>query len=50
MSYNGIINDYNPPYFHAEYDGEKAFVGIIKRCVMSGELSSRKLKELDFNK
>ncbi|WP_396128015.1 DUF4160 domain-containing protein [Clostridium sp.] len=38
-------NDYVPPHFHAEYNGEKALVDIINGRVMKGYLPKRQLTE-----
>lgn len=37
-------DDHNPPHFHAEYNGEKALVDIIKGKVIKGGLPPRQLK------
>lgn len=37
-------NDNVPPYFHAEYNGEKALVDIINGRIMKGYLPKRQLK------
>ena len=36
--------DYNPPYFHAEYNGNKALIDIVEARVLKGALPSRQLK------
>ena len=37
-------NDHVPPYFHAEYNGEKALIDIIKCRAIKGYLPKRQLK------
>lgn len=37
-------DDHNPPHFHAEYNGQKAIVDILKSCVIKGGLPSKQLK------
>jgi hypothetical protein len=34
----------NPPYFHAEYNGNKALVDICYARILKGALPSRQLK------
>ncbi|MDY5845751.1 MAG: DUF4160 domain-containing protein [Bariatricus sp.] len=36
--------DHNPPYFHAEYNGNKALIDINEARVIKGVLPSRQLK------
>lgn len=37
-------DDHNPPHFHAEYNGNKAMIGIDEARVIKGALPSRQLK------
>lgn len=37
-------DDYNPPHFHAEYNGNRALVEIDEARVIKGALPSRQLK------
>ncbi|MBD5465986.1 MAG: DUF4160 domain-containing protein [Lachnospiraceae bacterium] len=37
-------DDYNPPHFHAEYNGNKIIVDIIKGKVIKGGFPSKQLK------
>lgn len=37
-------NDYIPPHFHAEYNGDKVLVDIINVRVIKGMLPKRQLK------
>ncbi|MCR4927909.1 MAG: DUF4160 domain-containing protein [Lachnospiraceae bacterium] len=37
-------DDHNPPHFHAEYNGQKVIVDIIKGRVIKGAFPSRQLK------
>lgn len=37
-------DDHNPPHFHAEYNGNKAIIGIDEARVLKGALPSRQLK------
>lgn len=37
-------DDHNPPHFHAEYNGQKVLVDIIKCRVLRGQFPSRQLK------
>jgi hypothetical protein len=37
-------NDYVPPHFHAEYNGNKALVDIVNCKVLKGSLPKRQLK------
>lgn len=37
-------DDHNPPHFHAEYNGNKAIIGIDEARVIKGALPSRQLK------
>ena len=37
-------DDHNPPYFHAEYNGNIALIEIDKARVIKGALPSRQLK------
>ena len=37
-------DDHNPPHFHAEYNGNKAIIGIDEAKVIKGALPSRQLK------
>ena len=37
-------DDHNPPHFHAEYNGNKIIVDIIKGKVIKGVFPSRQLK------
>ena len=36
--------DHNPPHFHAEYNGQKVIVDILRGCVIKGGLPSKQLK------
>ena len=38
--------DYNPPNFHAEYNGNKALIDIVEARVLKGALPSRQLKKI----
>ena len=35
---------HNPPHFHADYNGQKILVDIVKGRVLSGEFPARQLK------
>lgn len=37
-------DDHNPPHFHADYNGQKILVDIIKGRVLRGVFPSRQLK------
>ena len=37
-------DDHNPPHFHAEYNGNKIIVDIIKGKVIKGGFPSKQLK------
>ena len=37
-------DDHNPPHFHADYDGQKILVDIVKGRVIKGDFPSRQLK------
>lgn len=37
-------DDHNPPHFHAEYNGSKIIVDIIKGKVIEGSFPSKQLK------
>ncbi len=37
-------DDHNPPHFHAEYNGNKIIVDIIKGKVIEGSFPSKQLK------
>lgn len=37
-------DDHNPPHFHAEYNGYKVLVDIIKGRVIQGAFPSKQLK------
>ena len=41
-------NDYTPPYFHAEYNGDKALVDIINIRVIKGMIPKRQLILIRF--
>ena len=36
-------DDHNPPHFHADYNGQKALVDIIKGRVIRGAFPSKQL-------
>ena len=37
-------DDHNPPHFHADYNGQKILVDIVKGRVLQGAFPSRQLK------
>lgn len=37
-------DDHNPPHFHAEYNGNKALIDIVRIQVNKGSLPSKQLK------
>ncbi len=37
-------NDHMPPYFHAEYNGNKALIDIINIQVVKGALPNKQLR------
>ena len=37
-------DDHNPPHFHADYNGEKILVDILKGRVLRGAFPARQLK------
>jgi hypothetical protein len=37
-------DDHNPPHIHADYNGQKILVDIIKGRVLKGAFSARQLK------
>ena len=39
-----FYDDHNPPHFHAEYNGQKILVDIIKGRVLKGVFPARQLK------
>ena len=37
-------DDHNPPHFHADYNGQKILIDIVKGRVLRGDFPSRQLK------